>query len=82
MVYPISTRGSTEKESDKTIESEEHRTKKQKKCRKKKVSRVGLNPSCSYRIPPKRREATPSDHSDMAVLFGQSYNRAVIFWQI
>ena len=35
MVHPISTRGSTEKESEKNKESEEHRTKKQKNAEKK-----------------------------------------------
>ena len=37
MDHPISTRGSTEKESEKNKESDEHRTKKQKNAEKKKV---------------------------------------------
>ena len=49
MVHPISTRGSTEKESERTKEPEEQRTKKKAKMPKKKGTRVGLNPS--HRIP-------------------------------
>ena len=65
MVYPISTRGSTEKESERTKEPEGQRTKKMENAEKKSL-RVGLNPS--YGIPAKRPRATPSDYSDMAVL--------------
>ena len=65
MVHPISTRGSTEKESERTKEAKEQKQ-KNRKMPEKKSPHVGLNPS--YRIPTKRPRAIPSDHSDMAVL--------------
>ena len=57
MVHPISTRGSTGKESERTKEPKNQKNKK-KKCRQKNNPRMGLNPS--YRIPTKRRRAIPS----------------------
>ena len=74
MVQPISTRGSTEKESGKNKEPEEQKTKNKKNADKK-----STRPS--YRVPTKRRRATPSDHSDMAVLLKAVSQMAVLFGQ-
>ena len=68
MVHPTSTRGSTERESERTKDPEEQRKKKSKNGEKK-SSRVRLNHS--YRIPTERHTAIPFDHSDMAVRFGR-----------
>ena len=67
--YPtISTRCSTQKGSERTKEPEEQRRRKIENVEKKKSPRE-FEPQ--YRIPTKRRRAIPSDHSDMAVLFGR-----------